>query len=170
MEGKVLRDVYLSTDGMGIILYSDEIGKKYKNGDDVFKLLNYENPKQVASHIQKGDIVGFCTGSSGEYIIKFREGYPNHDVKEKYPISIFMGIVVSGGSINVIDLFDMFEWETCCAEEQKVYVEDGAYEMILCTRQPKSGIYGDNQEIYIYLNKVDKMPKVSWTTVPQLYK
>ncbi|WP_242867025.1 SMI1/KNR4 family protein [Clostridium coskatii] len=38
------------------------------------------------------------------------------------------------------------------------------------TKPPESGIYGDDQEIYVYLNKVDEMPELMWQGVPQLFK
>ena len=48
-------------------------------------------------------------------------------------------------------------------------LEDGAYEITVLTKKPGSGIIGDNQDIIIYFEKVEEMPKLMWEGVPGLY-
>lgn len=166
---KINFDINLSIDGMGIVFYSDGAVKSIKEGEDFFEN-EYAKPDQVAKHIKKGDIVGFCTGSGGDYILKFREGYPSDKIDEQYPISIRLAIVVDGGRLCMIDLFWLSDWDSECPEDQQIKLEDGIYHITLNTKLPESGIYGDDQEIYVYLNKVDEMPELTWQGVPQLFK
>lgn len=42
--------------------------------------------------------------------------------------------------------------------------------MTVLTRQPQSGILGDGQDIYIFMNKLDEMPELSWEGIPQLLR
>ena len=106
-------DFKLNIDGMGIVLYSDEAVKHIKQGENYFAK-EYATPEQVAMHIQKGDIVGFSTGSSGEYNIKTRTGYPDKETEEQYPISIRLAIDIKGGSLSIIDLFWLMDWDADC--------------------------------------------------------
>lgn len=58
------------------------------------------------------------------------------------------------------------DWSSDC--ENILELENGIYHITLCTQVPKSGIYGDDQEIYVYLQKLDEMPLLAWEGVPQL--
>ncbi len=167
-QRKIYHDVELEIDGMGLVLYSPGAVKNLVEGENFFEK-DYSMPQQVSAHIKKGDIVGFCTGSGGRFHIKFREGYPSEEISKKYPISIRLGLDVSGGKIAIIDLFWLMEWSQECPEEQQIEVEDGIYHLTILTAQPDSGIWGDDQEISIYLNKMDKMPELTWEGVPELF-
>ena len=170
MNGKIKGfDINISISGMGIVFYSDGAVKNIKKGEDFFSK-EYDDPDQVAMHIRTGDIVGFCTGSGGEYILKFRNGYPSKGIDENYPISIRLGIVIEGGRLCIKDLFCLMDWNAECPQNQQIKLEDGAYHITLNTKVPSSGIYGDGQEIYVYLNKLHKMPKLMWEGVPQLFE
>ena len=162
-------DIELPLDGMGIVFYSDGAVKDLKEGYDYFQN-EYSEPKQVAEHIKKGDVVGFCTGSGGNYTLKFRSGYPTIEIDEKYPIQIRLAINVEGDRIYIKDLFWLMDWYSDCPKEQQVEIEKGIYHITLCTVQPESGIWGDDQTIYVYLNRLDEMPQLTWQGVPQLYK
>lgn len=166
---KINFDIDLSIDGMGIVFYSDGAVKNIKRGED-FLENEYGDPNQVAEHIRKGDIVGFCTGSGGEYILKFRDGYPSDEIDEQYPISIRLAIVIEGGRLCIKDLFWLMDWNPECPEDQQIKLGNGVYHITLNTKLPESGVYGDDQEIYVYLNKVDKMPELMWEGVPQLFQ
>lgn len=161
-------DVEVVIDGMGFVLYSEGVVKNIREGEDFFNR-EYATPEQVASHIKKGDIVGFNTGSGGKFNIKFRTGYPSIEIDEKYPISIRLAIDVKGGKLSIIDLFWLMEWSSDCPAEQQIDIEDGVYHMTISTARPKSNIWGDDQDIYIYLNKIEKMPELTWTGVPELF-
>lgn len=162
------KDMELGIDGMGIVFYSPETVKNIPQGID-FLTQEYIAPDKVAEHIKKGDIVGFCTGSGGNYILKFREGYPEEKIDAEYPVSARLGIDVQDNEIHIVDLFWLSEWSTNCPPEQIVYLDKGFYHITLNTRKPDSGIWGDNQTIYVYLNRLQEMPKLAWTGVPQLF-
>lgn len=169
MDKVINEDIKIFIEGMGIVFYSDYAVKDIKEGEDFFKN-EYENPYSVGKHIRKGDIVGFCTGSGGDYILKFRSGKPSDELKSKYPIGICLAIIVDGGTLYIKDLFDLMEWSAECPKNQILNLDDGIYEMRVHTTVPASGFYGDDQIIYIHLNKVNKMPELPWCGVPPLYK
>ena len=169
MEQKNLNyDVEICIYGMGLVIYSEGAVKDFKEGEDFFSK-EFATPEQVAYHIKKGDMVGFNTGSSGIYNVKFRSGYPNTEIDENYPVSIRLAIKVEGGKISIIDLFWLMEWSSDCPPEQQIAVEDGVYHLTISTAKPQSGIWGDHQDIYIFLNKVEEMPELTWKGVPELF-
>lgn len=163
------QDIQLCTEGMGIVFYSPETTKDIPKGID-FLNAEYSKSEDVADHIKKGDVVGFCTGSSGEFILKFREGYPKKNIYEEYSVTARLGIEIKDDKLCMIDLFWLTEWSTDCPEEQILKIEPGYYHITLCTKCPHSGIWGDSQIIYVYLNKLDEMPALNWPGVPQLFR
>lgn len=164
----VKTDVILEIDGMGIVFYSPGMVTAIPVGSD-FLGNEFTRPSDVSNHVRKGDITGFCTGTPGMFELKFRSGYPDETINQEYPVSIRLGIQVLGGEIRVIDLFWLSEFDADCPEEQIVKVEDGFYHITLNTRKPESGIWGDRQVIYVYLNQLDQMPDLTWPGVPFLY-
>lgn len=161
------KDIHLTIDGMGIVFYSPETNKNIPDG---YNFLNeeYTKPEDVAKHIKKGDVVGFCTGSSGNFTLKFKEGYPEEKLLAEYPVAIRLGIDVQDETLCVIDLFRLTKWITECPSEQVIPIDPGYYHMTVCTRIPDSGIWGDKQTIFVYLNKLDSMPELAWPGVPLL--
>ena len=168
-DKKINIDIPLYIEGMGIVFYSFDAVKNIREGED-FLEQEYYDPDKVAKHIKKGDIVGFCTGSSGDYILKFREGRQTRKIDTSFQISIELAIVIKGGKLYIRDLFDLMDWTSKCDETQQIPLEDGIYDIILNTRIPESGIYGDYQEIYVFINKSNIMPDLQWEGVPQLFK
>lgn len=168
MSNIVEKDVEIEIDGMGLVLYSSEAMKFVCEGENFFQK-EFSTPQSVAAHIAKGDIVGFNTGTGGKFNIKFREGYPNRSVDEQFPVSIRLAIEVKGNNLSIIDLFWLMDWCDDVPEEQQVQVEEGIYHLTILTRRPNSGIWGDNQDIYIFMNRLEEMPRLSWKGVPQLF-
>ena len=164
----VEKDITLETEGMGIVMYSPQTVKGIPEGYDYLSN-EYSVPSQVAEHLKKGDMVGFCTGSGGNYILKVREGYPDNEMDEQYPISIRLGIDIQDNKMCFIDLFWLMEWYDDCPVEQSVELENGYYHITLLTRKPASGIWGDDQVIYVYLNRLSAMPELTWQGVPELF-
>ena len=160
-------DIRISIDGLGIVLHSGGVAKSIPENFNYLKNEYWESEK-VGEHVRKGDMVGFCTGSSGNYILKFREGNPDAKIELEYPIAIALGIHVDDGKIYIRDLYDLLEWHSKCDEKLQINVENGYYHIILQTQVPESGILGDNQIIYVYLTKTEKMPLLMWKGVPQL--
>ena len=161
------KDIHLVIDGMGIVFYSPKTNQNILEGSNFFDE-EYSKPEDMARHIKKGDVVGFCTGSSGEFIIKFREGYPEENLLAEYPVSIRLGVDIQDETLCVIDLFWLMEWSSECPLEQTISIDSGYYHITVCTRKPDSGIWGDQQIIFVYLNKLDSMPELTWPGVPLL--
>ncbi len=168
MNNSIKKDLRLSIDGIGIVIYSNKSMINVAEGSDFF-LSDFSTPKKVAEHIQKGDIVGFCTGSSGDYKIKIREGYPDEEISEQYPISIRLAIDVKGNAVSIIDLAWLMEWSNEVPIDQQIYVDEGYYHLTILTRIPDNGVWGSNQIIYIYMKRIEKMPQLKWDGVPQLF-
>lgn len=61
------------------------------------------------------------------------------------------------------------EWSDYVPEEQTLDVEVGVYHVTVLTRRPDSGVLGDNQDLYIYFEKIEEMPDLKWDAVPQLF-
>lgn len=161
------KDMDLMIDGMGIVFFSPETNKAIPEGMDFFSA-EYQRPEDVAAHIRKGDVVGFCTGTGGDFTLKFRDGYPSEALLSEYPIAIRLGIDLQDGKMCAVDLFSLMSWSSKCPENQTITVEPGIYHLTLCTRKPDSGIWGDYQTIYVYMNKLDAMPQLMWDGVPYL--
>lgn len=162
------KDIHLSIDGLGIVFYSPETNKNIPKGCNFFEE-EYAEAEDVAKHIKKGDVVGFCTGTSGDFILKFREGYPEESICKEYPVSIRLGIDIQDDKLCVIDLYWLWEWDAEeCPLEQTVSIDSGYYHITLCTRKPDSSVWGDNQIILVYLNKLDTMPEIVCSGVPLL--
>ena len=161
------KDMDLIIDGMGIVFFSPETNKEIPEGIDFFST-EYQNPEDVAAHLKKGDVVGFCTGTGGDFTLKFREGYPSEELCSDYPVVIRLGIELKDGKLCAVDLFNLMDWTTECLDEQTILVEPGFYHLTLCTRKPDSGIWGDYQTIYVYMNKLNEMPQLAWNGVPYL--
>ncbi|MEO3946406.1 hypothetical protein [Gorillibacterium sp. CAU 1737] len=167
-QNEISHDMDLVIDGMGIVLYSDGAVQDIEEGEDYYSK-EFSSPEQVAKHIKKGDVIGFNTGSSGSYSLKFRSGYPSEAIEREYPISIRLAIVVQGGKLSVIDLFWLMEWSNDIPIEQQLLLEDGIYHVTISTGMPESGTWGDHQQIYLFLNRLLEMPELTWTGVPQLF-
>ena len=160
-------DLRLSTDGAGIVLYSEKAITCDEGGDYFSK--EFSTPEMVAEHISKGDIIGFNTGSSGEYDIKIRSGYPSKEMLAEYPIAIRLALDVKGEKVNIIDVLWLSEWSDVVPKEQTILLEEGIYHVTVMTKKPDSGIWGDNQEIYMFFKNIDEMPYMAWKGVPYLF-
>lgn len=163
------KNIRLEISGLGIVLYSDGAVKNINEGEN-FLQNEFLYAEQVINHLKKGDIIGFCTGTPGKFNIKFREGYPDKKINKDYPISINLAINVIGGKISIIDLYWLMEWNKNCPSNQQLQLEDGIYNIIVLTRKPKSKVWGDNQDIYIYLDKIIEMPKLNYIDIPIIFE
>lgn len=157
--------IEIKIEGLGVIMYSDFAVSHIKEGEDYFST-NYQTSQQVLKHIYEGTIVGFCTSSPGQYNLIFRTGYPSELELESSEFKLRLAIDVRDGRICIRDLYDLMDWRTRCPNNQYVEIENGFYHITLCGNTPQSGILGDNQEIYVYLCKLDSMPTLKYAGVP----
>lgn len=163
------KDINLRIDGMGIVFYSPKTNADIPEGYN-FLEEEYTKPDDVVKHIKCGDMVGFCTGTGGDFCLKFREGYPDERLSEEYPVAIRLGIDIQDEKLCMVDLFWLREWGIECPPEQILAIKAGYYHITLCTRKPESGRWGDGQTIYVYLNKLDEMPELKYNGVPLLFE
>lgn len=141
---------------MGIAFFSPKTMEYVECGSD---FLNDEfiNPEQIKEHLKKGDIATFCTGGGGDYIIHCLGGNPSDDIMNNYPITTKLVLEVKGGSFQFGDIFWLSDWDLDFPKEQIMSLDYGFYNISIFTYMPVSGCWGDNREIYIYFNKVDKI-------------
>lgn len=97
------KEIKLYISGLGIIMYSDFAVSHIAKGDDYFSS-NYQTPEQVVKHIYEGTIVGFCTSSPGDFILKFKSGYPNEEELNSSEFKLRLGIEVRDNRICIRDL------------------------------------------------------------------
>ncbi|WP_032120930.1 hypothetical protein [Clostridium amazonitimonense] len=162
------RDISIYIDGLGIALYSPGMVTDIAVGNN-FLMQEFNRPADIGEHIRKGDITAFCTGTPGQFELRFRSGYPDKIIDKEYPVAIRLGLQVKGGKIHVIDLYWLMEFTPECPQEQVVEVQDGFYHITALTRKPNSGIWGEDQTIYIYLNELPEMPELAWNGAPPLF-
>ena len=176
------KDMILSPTGMGIIFYSEGAVKDIPSGED-FLNKEYWDAQNVGDHIRKGDIVAICTGcDSEEYELRFRSGYPDDEIAEKYPAHLRLFIEVMGNEINVADLYDLMDWQNDCPKEQQIEVEPGFYHLTFSGEQPKFAMkekltdeeYDELLDkpsiIYIHINRLETVPESKWKGgVPFMY-
>lgn len=161
------KEIKLEIQGMGIILYSDFAVKHIKEGENYLQN-SYIRPTDVVRHINEGTIVGFCTGSPGEYILRFKEGEPTKEEANSCDFRITLGIEVRDERICIGDLFELIAWEKENKDVEYINVENGYYHIMICSNQPRSGIIGDEQLINIYIKLVEEMPHLNYGGVPML--
>ena len=56
--------------------------------DYSFLTEEFTNQEQVGSHIRKGDITAFCTGTGGDFALWLRSGYPDSNAEKEFPVMI----------------------------------------------------------------------------------
>ncbi len=75
------RTMRLEISGIGIVFHSPRFAEHISEEEDYLES-NYTTEEQVQSHIQKGTIVGFGTGTSGTFVLRFHTGYPDRQFLE----------------------------------------------------------------------------------------
>lgn len=161
------KQISLDIAGLGIIFYSPRSASHIPEGADYFAS-NYQTDQQVQAHIQNGSIVGFCTGTSGQFRIAFYDGYPSDDLIRDSEFKLRLGLHCEDGVVCFRDLYDLMDWRSECPAGQTLELSNGLYHVTLCSNAPESGILGDNQQIDFYLQPLDAFPRLSKVGVPTL--
>lgn len=164
LDGK---EITMDIAGLGIVFYSPKNVAHIPEGSDYLQT-HYLTEEQVQAHIQKGTLVGFGTGSPGNYLLKFASGYPANDVVRASEFKLRLGLHCVGGQVCFRDLYDLLDWTSQCPEEQILELEEGIYHVTLCSNRPPSDVIGDNQLIHVSLQKLDKFPALAIHGVPTL--
>lgn len=163
----MIKRMHVSIDGMGFVVYSPFAVKKIPAGED-FLSKSLWNPEDVKKHVESCQIVPFCTGSPGNYIMNCYEGLPNKEYLQDFAHVLQLGIIVKNDTVCVRDLFDFMKWDPTCPEEQVIHLPSGYYVMTICTVTPESGITGDHQLIEIHFYPISYFPATKSNGVPLL--
>ncbi|WP_145409956.1 hypothetical protein [Paenibacillus xylanexedens] len=161
------KNINLEIDGLGIILYSPFSVAHIKEEED-YLTQNYMSAEQVADHVNRGTIVGFSTGSPGNYILRLRDGYPDEKTLDESDYVLRLAIEIRDHRLCIRDLYDLMEWTTELPGEQVIDLDNGCYHITVVSNLPLSNIRGDQQEIYLYFNRLTEMPRISYSGVPTL--
>lgn len=159
--------VRLVTRKPGILLYSPFAAAHIQEGENYFES-KYLEPEDVAAHVRAGTLVGFLTEAAGTFILHFFEGESDADDMESHPFRMALALEVRDGTLCVRDVDDLCSWEAACPPQQEVAVSDGYYHLLLLSRRPPSGDLGDDQEIFVFLDRRDALPSIVWPGVPTL--
>jgi hypothetical protein len=164
VEGKQMT---LDISGLGIVFHSPVFAEHIPEGSD-YVSSNYTTEQQVQSHIQKGTIVCFGTGTPGTFILTFHSGYPDEAFIQHCEFKLRLGLHCSGGVVCFRDLYELMDWHADCPAHRRLELDDGFYHVTLCSNAPASGVLGDNQEVFVYLQKLPEFPKLAKQGIPSL--
>jgi hypothetical protein len=160
-------EIALSLGGFGVIFYSPQSVSHIAEGYDYFTN-SYSSESDVQAHVQAGTLVGFAVGASGEYVLKFRDGYPDDEVTNKAEFKYRLAVKVTDSKLVFRDMYDLSYWRPQYGESQVLHLGNGIYHVTLCTTIPQSGIIGDHQDIWVFLQKLEAMPALSTVGMPYL--
>jgi hypothetical protein len=160
-------EMTLDIAGLGIVFHSPVFAEHIADGADYFGS-NYTTEEQVQAHIQKGTLVGFCTGSPGTFVLRFHDGYPHESALHESEFKLRLGLHCKGGVVCFRDLFELIEWHVECPPDRIFHLDDGFYHVTLRSNSPASGIIGDNQVIDFYLQRLAEFPKLAKQGIPTL--
>jgi hypothetical protein len=159
--------VRLLVDGLGIIVYSPAIARRYfEEGSDSFD----EYTKRIADHVEKGHVVGFNTGE-GEFVITFLVGrgvvVAAEALGAEPSSTLTLALEVEDDAICVRDCHDLMRWGNACAAERQVPVARGMYEMTVHAG-PELVARDYYRHIIVHLRPTERAPRVHVVAVPCL--
>jgi hypothetical protein len=135
IEGK---QITVEIAGLGILFHSPIFAEQIAEGAD-YLTSNYATEQQVQSHIQKGTIICFGTGTPGTFRLTFHSGYPDETTLENCEFKLRVGVHCLGGIICVRDLYELLDWRSDCPIDRRLQLDDGFYQVTLCSDPPPSG-------------------------------
>lgn len=155
----------LDLDGLGIIFYSPHAVSHIHAGER-YLMEHYNKVEDVVQHIYEGSIVGFATGSPGTFMLTiYQDIYPNFD--ELAPDwALKLCLTVTENTVFFRDLYTLMRYKEATDSDIKITLENGNYEVIVCSWMPETDIRGDHQAIHIYFNKKEELPKLHYEGVP----
>jgi hypothetical protein len=157
----------LDITGLGFIIYSPFAAASIRPGEDYLEK-EFLDPARVEKQALEGKIVGVSTGTPGRFLLEIHEGYPADEVLDKYGYKLRLGVEVRGRTLCIRDLYDLLKWNPECPVNQCIDLDDGYYHVTLLSREPESGVLGEDQDVLVYLQKLSEMPKLRFNGVPTL--
>ncbi|MEW4455458.1 hypothetical protein AB1L30_22505 [Bremerella sp. JC817] len=162
----IVKTILLETSGLGIIFYSPGSVAHIEQGDDYFGR-HYMEAHDVERHVREGSIVGFCTGTAGNFELRILRDAPDLEATDE-EFQLRLALNCQGGRVCFRDLNDLADWETDCPKSQQLLLEDGIYEVTITSNTPASGILGDHQVVDIYFERVESLPQLRLRGAPYL--
>lgn len=157
----------ISISGLGIIFYSPQSVKHIEEGEDYLGE-HYSIPQDVIKHIYEGSIVGIATGTPGDFYLNIYQSI-QPDIENIAPdYALKLCLKVTDNVVYFRDLYVLLSWEKESETDIQLNIENGYYEVIVCSWLPKSGIRGKNQQIDMYFNKTETLPELHYEGVPAL--
>jgi hypothetical protein len=160
-------EMRLLISGPGIVFFSPGAMASIASGTDFFAS-DFSTEEQVQKHVQAGDVVGFGTGSPGDYILRFHAGYPDAAKIEAAEFKLRLGLQCHNSQVHFRDVFDLMDWSPETPEDQMLALENGIYHVTLCSNRPQSRLLGDDQVIDFYLNRLAEFPRLARQGIPSL--
>lgn len=164
---KPFHSMSLQLAGPGVIIYSPSMALNIKEEEDYFSI-HYESDRDVQRHIQDGSIVGFGTGSPGDFHFDMFYGYPEDELLKRSEFKLRLGIRNIDGRIIFRDIYDLLNWHTWVPEQQIAAIPMGIYHITMCSNMPPTGVLGDHQHVSIYFNLLNEYPKLAVEGIPHL--
>lgn len=162
---RVIRQI---VDGLAIIMYSPSSAAHIPEGADYFTA-NYQTEADVQRHIQAGSIVGFGTGSPGDYELRILAGAPSNERLAGAEMVYRLGLRCDG-QVVFRDLYTLMNWPADIHPDEVVQIPAGTYRITLCSDVPPSGTYGDDQVIEIYFEEWPHLPDLATEGIPHLIR
>ena len=157
----------LEISGLGIVFFSPTSVAHIEEGEDYFDS-HFNEPSEVAQHVNECALTCFGTGGPGEYNLEFSlskypgAGYDNSD------IAIRLGIEVKDRVLIFRDLYSMLDWDKDFSSDAKFELDNGFYLVTVCTSLPSTGLLGDSQNIKLWFEAKSKKTEINWPGVPML--
>lgn len=162
-----MHELAVDISGIGFILYSPPAVSHIAEGSNYLQE-HFWKPEDVARHVMACQLITFCTGTSGSFRLRFRDGPRDEHALDAADFKLRLGLEVHGGIMCVRDLYDLMRWSAECPEPQKLQTADGWYRLTVYTSLPQSGFLGDDQVIDIHLEAMQEKPDLHWDAVPTL--
>jgi len=166
---KQLKTINLSITGLGFIIYSPFAVAHIAEGEDYFSN-HHMYADQIVEHTNKGTIVDIATGTPGDFILHLFQGIPDYQETDEQRIMLQLGLKVRSCEVHIRDVYDLMAWTRQPPSEQVVTLEDGFYSLIVDSRRPESGVWGDYQVVNMYFEPTFELPIFDYNDFPLLYK
>lgn len=159
----------IEIDGLGFIIYSEGATNHIKENENYLEN-SFTRGKDVIGSINRGEIIGISTGSSGECVFEFREGEPKPNFYENHDFAFQVPLNVEGGKIIIRDLYDLLNWTKEVPSNQVLEVEDGLYSIIVVGSLQDVDYCLRTKDIYLFLVKDDDAFMAQWNEIPCLFR
>lgn len=158
----------IEIDGLGFIIYSEGAISHINEGENYLES-HFMDGEEVVDSINKGEIIGISTGSSGECVFEWIEGEPKPEFYESHDFAFQVPINVTGGKIIIRDLYDLADWTKEPPVNQVLEIEDGLYSIIVVGSLQSVDYCLRTRDIYLFIVRDEDAFLAQWDTIPSLF-